>query len=62
MPGNSASFHGDWDALLARFAQRREKDAPGPDKLAQAQEEALKSRVRKPVDPHQALFERATAD
>lgn len=53
------SFHEDWNDLLLRFAHRRMHEQPREARPEQAKEEALKSEICEPFDPHQALFERA---
>ncbi len=62
MPHRRGSFHEDWNDLLTRFAHGREHELPREEMLEQAQQEALRSEICEPFDPHQALFERAHSD
>lgn len=62
MPHRRGSFHEDWNDLLTRFAHRRKHEHPREEMLDQAKEEALRSEIFEPLDPHQALFERANSN
>jgi len=59
VPHRRGSFQEDWNDLLTRFAHRRKHEQLREELLEQAKEEALHSETCEPIDPHQALFERA---
>ena len=59
MPHRRGSFQEDWNDLLTRFAHRRKHEQPREERLEHAKEEALQPEDCEPLDPHQALFERA---